>query len=79
MAVCNLMLTLPVDLVRRAKVIAAQRDTSVSALIADYLRALSEQDDEYDQASRQELKAMSAGLDMRLGSVTWSREDTHQR
>lgn len=79
MSVRNLTLTLPVDLVRRAKVIAAQRDTSVSALVADYLRALADQDDDYDRAWHQELQVMSEGLDMRVGEVTWSRAGAHER
>ncbi|MGH3444532.1 MAG: DUF6364 family protein [Nocardioidaceae bacterium] len=75
----NLTLTLPVDLVRLAKVAAARRDTSISALVADYLRTLAGQDDDYDLVWQREREAMSAGLDMRVGEISWSREDAHER
>ncbi len=75
----NLTVSLPVDLVRRAKVVAAKRDTSLSALITGYLHALTEQDDDYDEVWGRERELMNAGLKMRVGSVTWSRDETHAR
>lgn len=74
----NLTLTLPSDLVRRAKVVAAQRDTSVSAMVAEYLERLT-RDDDYDDLWRQERRVMEAGLPMSVGEVTWSRDETHAR
>jgi len=74
----NITLSLPADLVRRAKVIAATRDTSVSALVADYLRSLAEHEDDYEQVWHDERQLMEQGLSMRVGDVTWSREDVHQ-
>jgi hypothetical protein len=75
----NLTLTLPVDLVRRARVIAAKRDTSLSAMISDYLRALTEQDDDYDGLWQRERRVMREGLSMQVGEIVWSRDDTHAR
>lgn len=75
----NITLTLPDELVRRAKVIAASRDTSVSALVAQYLAQLAEQEDDYDALWREERRLMDEGLDMRVGEVTWSRADSHER
>lgn len=72
-------MTLPSELVRRAKVVAATRDTSVSALVAGLLRSLIEHDDDYRQVWEQEQRLMSEGLPMRIGSITWSRADTHER
>ncbi|HZI98521.1 MAG TPA: DUF6364 family protein [Actinomycetales bacterium] len=79
MAVRNITLTLPDDLVRRAKVVAAMRDTSVSALVAEYFEALTRQEDDYDLMWREERRLMEEGLAMRVGEVTWSRADTHER
>ncbi|MDQ3152192.1 MAG: BrnA antitoxin family protein [Actinomycetota bacterium] len=75
----NITLTLPAELVRRVKVIAATRDTSVSALVADYLRSLAQRDDDYERVWQEEQRLMSAGLPMRIGAVTWSRDDVHGR
>lgn len=79
MATRNLTLALPAELVRKAKVIAAKRDTSISVLVADHLRALADQDDDYDAVWQHECNLMREGLQMRVGAVTWSRDDTHER
>jgi len=74
----NLTLTLPSDLVRRAKIAAAARDTSLSALIAEYLERLT-RDDDYDEVWQRERTLMEQGLPMSVGEVTWSRDDVHER
>ncbi len=79
MSMRNLTVTLPAELIRRAKVVAAMRDTSVSALVAGYLQALADQDDDYDQLWRDEQRLMSEGLRMRVGDLSWTRAATHER
>ena len=74
----NVTLTLPSELVRRAKIAAAARDTSLSALIAEYLERLTG-DDDYDDVWRHERSLMQRGLPMVVGEVTWSRDDVHER
>lgn len=74
----NLTLTLSTDLVRRAKVVAAARDTSISALVAEFLERLT-RDDDYDEVWQRERELMAAGLPMRVGEVTWTRGDVHAR
>lgn len=75
----NLTLTLPSELVRRAKIVAATRDTSVSALVAELLERATREEDDYAEAWRAERELMTAGLPMRVGHVTWSRDDVHAR
>lgn len=74
----NITLTLPTELVLRAKVTAAERDMSVSALVAELLERVT-RDDHYDHLWRREQEVMQAGLPMRVGQVTWSRDDIHAR
>lgn len=74
----NLTLTLLSDLVRRAKIAAAARGTSLSALIAEYLERLT-RDDDYDEVWQRERALMEQGLPMSVGEVTWSRDDVHER
>lgn len=74
----NVTLTLPVELVRRAKVAAAARDMSLSALVAEFLERLT-RDEDYDRLWHQERDLMRAGLPMRVGPITWSRDDAHAR
>lgn len=75
----NITLTLPAELIRQAKVVAALRDTSVSALVAELLRSVTEKDDDYTQQWHKEMQLMKKGLPMRVGRVTWSRSDSHER
>ena len=74
----NITLSLPDELVRRAEVVAAERDTSVSALVAAYLEGLTREEDD-DQWWRDEQRLMAEGLAMRVGEVTWTRDEAHGR
>lgn len=62
---------------RRAKVLAAQRDTSVSALVAQLLEQLVGDVADYDQAWADEEQLMASGIGMRVGTIDWSRDDLH--
>ena len=76
----NLTLALPPDLIREIKVVAAERDTSISAIVAEvlgdlvrYRRGLA--------AARRRHRALvdrAANLGTR-GRITWSRGDLHER
>lgn len=79
MAARNITLSLPEELVRRAKVFAAQRDTSVSALVGELLSQLTGNPPDFDLAWAEEELLMDEGVGLRVGEVTWSREDVHQR
>lgn len=79
MATRNITLALPSELVRRARIIAAARETSVSALVAEYLQSLARQADDYERLWQEEQRLMAEGLPMRVGQVTWSRADSHER
>jgi diphthamide biosynthesis methyltransferase len=52
----NLTLKLPVETIRRAKVVAAERGTSISALIVEKIEELVGEDAEYQAARRRALE-----------------------
>lgn len=79
MAPRNITLSMPDELVRRAKVLAAQRDTSVSGLVARLLEQLVGDVRDYDDVAAQEHRLMQEGIGLRVGKVTWSRDDVHER
>jgi len=74
----NITLSMPDELVRGAKVLAATRDTSVSALVAELLRQVVGDIQDYDSAWRAEEAVMEEGV-LEVGEVTWSRDDLHTR
>lgn len=79
MATKNITLSMPEDLVRRAKVLAAQRDTSVSALVSEILEQLVGESPDYATAWEAEESLMDEGVGLRVGEVTWTREELHTR
>lgn len=79
MSTKNLMLSMSDELVRRVEVLAAQRGTSVSGLVARLLGQLVGEVPDHDEVAEAERHAMSDGLGLRVGPITWSRDDLHPR
>ena len=52
----NITVTIDDETYRRARIEAAERDTSVSALVRDYLRSLSDRESDFDRLAREELE-----------------------
>lgn len=75
----NITLALPKTMLRRLKVIAAERDTSVSAILVGLLKDFITREDGYERAMRAELDRMKRGLPMRVGEITWTRDEVHER
>lgn len=75
----NITLTMPADLVRRARVLAAERDTSVSALVIELLQQHVEDTTDEDSMWAIEEAAMATGIGMRVGDITWTRDELHER
>jgi hypothetical protein len=74
----NITLTGPAEKIRAAKVVAAQRDTSVSALFFDFIDSIGGDTTPREVLWEQELAKMDAGL-LRVGPVAWARDDLHDR
>jgi hypothetical protein len=75
----NITLSMPEELVRQAKVAAAQRDMSVSALVARLLEQLVGEARDDEQVWAEERRLMDEGIGMQVGDVTWTRDDLHER
>lgn len=73
----NLTLQLDEDVIRRAKVLAAKRGTSVSGLVARELEDLVAQDTRYEEAWRRATEIMAGSVPR--GGRTWRRDELHER
>ena len=80
MASRNVTLALPEELLRRLKILAAQRDTSISALLTAALSELADQEEGYAEARDAMLRDMERGYDLGTrGRITWIRDSLHER
>jgi hypothetical protein len=73
----NLTVQLDRETIRKAKVLAARRGTSVSALVAAEIRASVQSDDAYETARRAALERLDRGL--HLGGRRVNRDELHER
>lgn len=74
----NITLKVDADLVREAKILAAQRGTSVSGLLASQLEDLVRRDRGYEAAKRKALARLRKGYDLNWTPPA-SRDELHER
>jgi len=74
----NITLKLDRDLLRRVRVLAAEKDTSVSALLAEQLEKAVRDREEYDAAKRRALAILKKGFDLGYTRPA-SRDEMHER
>lgn len=76
----NITLALPEPLLRQIKVMAAQRHTSVSRLLAGTLELLVSGEAGFERAKRRNIRRLDTGYDLGTeGRAGWSRDDLHAR
>lgn len=76
----NVTLSLPRELLRRIKRLAAERETSVSSLMIEALTRLENEAGRYSAARERSTAALrSAGSLGTGGRRTWSRDELHRR
>lgn len=76
----NITLALPKELLVRARQLAVARRTSLSAMLAQMIAELVEQDDRYRAASERQIARMADGLDLdSQGAAILARDELHDR
>jgi predicted transcriptional regulator len=76
----NVTLTLAEDRLRRMKILAARRDTSISALLTSTVSQLADEEEGYAEARDGMLADLARGYDLGTrGTITWSRDSLHER
>jgi len=74
----NITLSVEDDVLAAARRHAAERNSTVNALVREYLTNLAAHDDRAKRALAN-IRRLSAQSKGRLGKKTWSREDLHDR
>lgn len=76
----NITLRLPRKLLKHVKRVAADRDTSVSALMTEALARLADEDRRYSAARKRALTALRSAPSLGTrGRRNWSRDELHER
>jgi hypothetical protein len=74
----NITLKIEADLLREARVLAAEEDSSVSAMLAARLEQIVRDRNGYDQARRSAVTRLRSGFDLQW-TPTRSRGELHER
>jgi hypothetical protein len=74
----NITLKLDAELLREARILAAEEDTSISALLAARLEEIVRQRQTYNRARKRALARIREGLDLQWTRPK-SRDELHER
>ena len=73
----NITVSLPDDVYRRARIKAAERDTSVSALVREFLSRLGEEESDFERRRRLQTEVLASLKNFRAGDRV-TREEAHE-
>jgi len=76
----NVTLSIPKDVLRKAKILAVQRNASLSSLLTQALEDLVIREEEYTLARSHHLSWLEKGANLGTqGGISWKREELHER
>lgn len=78
MAKQNLTVSLPQQTIRKAKILAARRGSSISGLLAEQIEILVGEDEAYERAQHQAAALLDQGFHLG-GVILTSRDEWHER
>ena len=74
----NLTISISPETIRKAKILAARRSTSVSSLLAEQIELLIGAEEAYERSARSALALLEEGFHLG-GSIAASRDEWHER
>lgn len=74
----NLTMSLDMETIRKAKILAAGRNTSVTKLLTGYVEEMIAEEERYDAAKRAALSNLDKGFHLG-GEIRATREEWHER
>jgi metal-responsive CopG/Arc/MetJ family transcriptional regulator len=76
----NVTLSLPKDVLKRVKVMAAEQGSSISAIMEALLQEHLARHEGYEQARQRQASLLARGIDLGTkGKVSWRRDQLHER
>jgi hypothetical protein len=74
----NITLSLEKELLKKAKLMAAKKETSVTKLLTEQLTKMVSEDDQYDLSKKRALAILKKGFHLG-GHIIAKREELHER
>lgn len=74
----NITVSLPRQTIRKAKILAARRGSSISGLVAEQIEILVGEEEAYERAERQAAALLDQGFHLG-GAIRVSRDEWHER
>lgn len=74
----NLTVSLDRETIRKAKIVAARRSTSISGLLAHQIELLVGEEEAYERAERQAMSLLDRGFHLG-GVIRAGRDELHER
>ena len=74
----NVTISLSRQVLKKAKILAARRETSISGLLAQAVESLVGEEEAYEQAERQALALLDKGFHFG-GAIRATRDELHER
>jgi hypothetical protein len=74
----NVTISLSRQILKKAKILAARRETSISGLLAQEIESLVGEEEAYEQAERQALALLNKGFHLG-GVIRATRDELHER
>jgi hypothetical protein len=75
----NLTMTIDIGTLKKARKVAVEQDTTVTALVRAYLERLAAKEDQTTEGIIEELKLSFEKTNLEIGKRTWTREQLHER
>ena len=76
----NVTLSLPKETLRKARLLAVERNTSLSSLLIEAIEEIVAKADAYEIAKERQLALMKQGFNLGTGGqATWTRDELHER
>jgi hypothetical protein len=74
----NVTISISRNLLKKAKILAARRETSISGLLAEEIQKLVSSDEAYERAERQAMTLLDQGFHLG-GVIRATRDQLHER
>jgi polyhydroxyalkanoate synthesis regulator phasin len=76
----NITLSLPKEILKKGKMLAAKKGTSFNELVRELLQMTAENEEEYRTSADRQIKRMKEGIQLGTkGKISWQRDQLYQR